>query len=212
MKRKIDAAWAADIMRLIGPDEDDAEVQVRSVEKKQHIVFFVGPDMCGKTQIAKELARRLGDPNLYFKASSEHATFMSKVPRNEAFMNQLRYADPRVFDLLKQTQHSVVFDRGYPCEHAYSAVLNRPTDADALKHMDEAWASLGSVIVFCHRSSYVGIVDDLDPKLDATVLRRLHEAYESFLARSACRVLRLNVDDGSLDREVGEILAFMGVQ
>jgi deoxyadenosine/deoxycytidine kinase len=175
----------------------------------QRIVFLCGPDRCGKTEIGQELAGRSGIP--YFKASSEHDTFLScRVSRREAFLNQMRYADPRVFDVLKQTGHSVIFDRGFPCERVYSKVLGRKTDQQIIKHMDEMWASLGAVIVLCHRSSYLGISDDLDPRIDSHVLDAIHDEYFDFVDNvTRCRTLKLNVDDEDLDREVSEIMEFI---
>lgn len=175
----------------------------------QRIVVVVGPDMCGKTQIAQGITRATGIP--YFKSSSEHDAYLSsKTTRRELFLNQLRYADPRVVDLLKQTGQSVVFDRGWPCEHAYSQVMNRETDDKMLWHLDEQWASLDARVVVCYRDSYLGIHDDLDDTIDPSVLTRLDEAYRDFTFRTRCRTYRLNVDDEDLHREVGEALAFMG--
>lgn len=174
-------------------------------EGKQTIVFMVGPDMTGKTEIASALSRRIGVPR--FKASSEHDSFLSsRTSKNDKFLNQIRYADPRVFDVLKQTGYSLIFDRGFPCEAAYSEVFKRTTDHSVLKHMDEQWASLGSLIVFCHRSSYAGIVDDIDPTIREETLQRIHDAYLGYLSKTKCRVLMLNVDDENLDREVNEII------
>ncbi len=176
---------------------------------KQTIVMFVGSDMTGKTQIAKELSRITFVP--YFKATSEHTTFLSsRYSTNDQFLNQLRFADPRVFDLLRQTGHSVIFDRAYPCEFSYSKVLGRETDLKMLHHVDESWASIGTKIVFCHRSSYKGIVDDLDPTIEEKHLQQLHDAYEEFIGWTKCQVLRLNVDDENLDREVNEVMKFIG--
>lgn len=175
---------------------------------KQLLLFFVGPDMCGKTEIAHEVSKVLDVP--YFKATSEHTSFLSsRVSTNDQFKNQLRFADPRVYDLLRQTGHSVVFDRGFPCEYAYSAILKRETDMTMLKHMDEAWASLDARIIFCHRSSYEGIVDDLDPTIESGMLNRLHGAYESFCSWTKCKVLKLNVDDEDLRREVIDIITYL---
>lgn len=175
----------------------------------QRLVFFVGPDMCGKTQIAKEVSRRMGVP--YFKATSEHTSFLStRVSTSDQFLNQLRFADPRVLDILRQTGHSVVFDRGFPCEYAYSQVFGRETDLIMLKHVDEAYAALGAVVVFCHRSSYEGIKDDLDPTIGQELLDRLHAAYERFIGWTKCRFLLLNVDDEDLDREAREVTDFVG--
>lgn len=171
----------------------------------QRIVFLVGPDRCGKTEIGKELSRQSGIP--YFKASSEHDTFLScRVTKREAFLNQMRYADPRVFDVLKQTGHSIIFDRGFPCEWVYSKVLGRETDQQIIKHMDEMWASQGSLVVICQRSTYAGISDDLDPNIDSKVLSNLHDAYAEFASWSRCQILKLSVDDENLGREVSEIM------
>lgn len=172
---------------------------------KQQIVFFVGPDQCGKTHIAQEVSKRLQVP--YFKASSEHATYLSGPGR---FVNQLRYADTRVVDLLKQTGQSIVFDRGYPCEKAYSQVFFRVTDDDVLKHVDEAYAALGAKIVCCYRFSYRGIVDDIDPNIKGDTLYRLEKAYREFLSSSSgCEHMMLCVDDENLDREVDDVLRFL---
>jgi len=174
----------------------------------QRIIMFCGADMCGKTQIAKELSRRIGVP--YFKATSEHDTYLSsKLPRGEAFIQQLRHADPRLFDVLRQTGYSLVFDRAYPCEWVYSKVMHRETDHEMLDHMDEMWASLGTVIVICYRSSYAGIVDDLDSKINADVLQELTDTYFDFAKLTRCKVLNLNVDDEDLNREINEILEFI---
>jgi hypothetical protein len=177
---------------------------------QQRAIMVVGPDMCGKSQIVAELSRITGIPS--FKATSEHDSFLSsRTTRREAFLNQLRYADPRVFDVLKQTGYSIIFDRAYPCERVYSEVLGRTTDHLMLDHMDEMWASIDARIVLCHRSSYAGIVDDLDPNLDHHVLNELHDAYFEFAKTTKCKVLKLNVDDENLDREVSEILRFLEV-
>lgn len=164
--------------------------------------------MCGKTQIAQALSRVTGVP--YFKASSEHDSFLSsRTSKREAFLNQLRYADPRVFDVLNQTRYGLIFDRGFPCEYAYSLVFNRDTDLKMLIHMDEMWASIGARIVFCHRSDYTNVVDDLDPTVQGEVLQRVHDAYLDFFKFTKCKVIHLNVDDEDLNREVADIITHM---
>lgn len=176
----------------------------------QKVIFVCGPDRCGKTEISKEISKRTGVP--YFKASSEHNSFLtSRVSKNDLFLNQLRFADPRVFDLLKQTGHSTVFDRGFPCEYSYSSVFGRETDIDMIHKMDEMWASLGARIIFCHRSSYTGISDDLDPSVNSEVLQRIHNAYLDFLSWTKCNSLCLNVDDENLDREMQDIARWLSI-
>lgn len=181
-------------------------------KKIQRVVFFVGADMCGKTEIARELSWRIDVP--YFKASSEFTTFLNSrgrqgPPQNDRFLNQLLHADPRVFDLLKQTGHSVIFDRGFPCEWVYSSVLGRKTDINAIVSLDECWASLGACIIFCNRSSYAGITDDADPTIGAEILQKLHDKYVEFGKWTRCRFMSLNVDDENLQREIGDITKFL---
>lgn len=172
---------------------------------RRNIFFFVGPDMCGKTQIANAWAERHGLP--YFKASSEHESFLKN---RQSFLTQLQTADPRVLDLLTQTGYGVVFDRGYPCEKAYSSVYNRETDDAMLRFIDDGYASIGAVVVFCHRSSYRGIIDDLDASIDESMLQVIHNAYEVFLKTTKCDVVRLNVDSHDLELELREIERQLG--
>ena len=52
----------------------------------QQVIMLVGPDRCGKTEIAKELSKRTGIPR--FKASTEHDTYLNGL---SGFLNQLLY-------------------------------------------------------------------------------------------------------------------------
>lgn len=177
----------------------------------QRILVFVGPDRCGKTQIAQALSRVTGVP--YFKATSEHDAYLSsKVTKRELFLNQLRYADPRICDMLKQTGQSVIFDRGFPCEYVYSKVMDRETDTKMLMHLDQEWSNLGAQIIFCYRSSYLGIVDDIDPSITSHKLDALHAEYSDFLHRvTKCRSLSLCVDDEDLVREINDLMQGLGM-
>lgn len=171
----------------------------------QSVTFFVGPDRCGKTQIANAVSKLTNVP--YFKASSEHETFLGS---QDLFVNQLRYADTRLVDFINQTGQSVVFDRGYPCEWVYSRFFGRQTDETALRRIDNSYANLGARILICTRKDFTGIVDDLNPKLDSEALARISGLYDEFIMWTNCRTYRLFVDDEDLDRECTEILDFMG--
>lgn len=204
----------------------------------QHVIMFVGPDRCGKTNIAKELEKRLGIP--YFKPEHERLTYLEsrslmggavgfsvedcqaviKFKQNTArqrFLHDLHFADPRMRDFLTQTKHSVIMDRGFPCEWAYSQVMGREFHGPAIIERAADWMTIpGFRIVFCHRSSYEGVIDDLDPALSNHTLQRLHNEYERFFRRMSPaareRVLWLNVDDEVIEREIAEVMAFVGVQ
>lgn len=167
----------------------------------QQIICFVGPDRCGKTNISQRLSEKLQIPR--YKASTEKGTFIGGQSK---FLQQLRVVDPRQLDLLKQVGFSMIMDRGWCCEFPYSKFFNRETDLVQLSKNDKAYADLGAKIVFCCRSSYAGIVDDLDPNLNGDALQTIHNYYlDYFDSMTACPVIYLNVDDEDLDREVAEL-------
>lgn len=170
---------------------------------KQQIIFMIGSDRCGKTHIAAELSKRLEIP--VFKASNEHENFLKS---SDKFVMSTRYSDTRMLDFLKQTGHSVIFDRGYPCEIVYSQYFDRQADHQVLRYLDESYAKLGAIHVFCRRSSYNGIADDLDPsRLNSTALSIIDHKYWEFVKfYTRCKVITLVVDDENLDREVEEIM------
>lgn len=171
---------------------------------KQKIITFVGPDMTGKTEISKALAKRFGIP--YFKASSERETYLNN---KDKFIMDLRYADPRLSDFLAQTKYSVIMDRGWPCEFAYSKVFDRPTDIVALRAADDRMAKMGAVVIVCRRKSYVGIVDDIDPTLKEEELAKIDDAYHDFQEWTRCKTLSLYVDDEDLTRELSDIVEWL---
>jgi len=173
---------------------------------KQTVLMFVGPDMCGKTNISQELSRRLQVP--YFKPSEEKLTFLNN---QEKFILDTRYADTRMADFLKQTNHSVIFDRGYPCEWVYSRFFNRKTDDDALKHVDEIHSQIGTKVIIPFRLSYDNITDDLDPSIKGDKLIKLEKLYREFSKWTKLKCMFLNVDSKSIDEEISEIMKFIEV-
>lgn len=168
--------------------------------------MFVGPDRCGKTQIAKELSKILKIP--VYKASSEHENFLNK---QNHFLNDLQYADPARLDLIKQLNCSIIFDRWFPCEFVYSTFFNRETDLKAIAFLDSEYAKLDTKIIFCTRKSFVGIQDDLNSVLNQKALEQISIIYEDFLQQSMCVSYKLYVDDENLNREIKEIIEFLDV-
>lgn len=172
---------------------------------EQTIIILCGPDMCGKTNIGKELSHQFNVP--YFKAKNEHETYLKQ---KDYFLQQLLHADPRVVDLLTQTGQSLIMDRGYPCEYVYSKVMGRKTDFQMIEKLDEAFAAINTWIIVCHRSSYNGIVDDIDSNINEAMLNKIDNEYKSFMKLTKCKKMLLNVDDENLEREVNDILFMLG--
>ena len=123
----------------------------------QRIVIYDGPDSCGKSEMAKELSRRLGIS--YFKNADEHRYFL-KDP--SYFLNAIRYVDTYFTSYLESSGASIILDRAWPSEWIYSQALGRKTDFDLLRELDNRHAKLGTVIVIPSRSSYVKMRDDYE--------------------------------------------------
>lgn len=168
------------------------------------VIIFCGPDRCGKTTILSQLSK-LTNIKVY-KSSSEHANFLNAQNK---FLYESRYADPARFDLIKQLDINVIFDRSYPCEYAYANYYKREYDLLMLKHLDELYSAIDAKIIFCTRKSFYGISDNLDKKLNENALTQISKYYEEFLEQSKCKILKLYVDDEDLDREISEILEFL---
>lgn len=161
----------------------------------QRIIIYEGPDRCGKSEQAKELSRRLGIP--YFKNMDEHKYFISDP---SYFLNAIRYVDTYFTSYLESTGSSVILDRAWPSEWIYSQALGRKTDFDLLRSLDERHARLGTVIVIPRRSDYAGVMDEYE-SINKNIAR-IDELYGMFADWTKCDVVKLNVDDEDLQREM----------
>ena len=165
----------------------------------QRIVIYDGPDSCGKSEMAKELSRRLGIS--YFKNADEHRYFL-KDP--SYFLNAIRYVDTYFTSYLESSGASIILDRAWPSEWIYSQALGRKTDFDLLRELDNRHAKLGTVIVIPSRSSYVKMRDDyesINNNIDT-----IDTLYHEFAIWTKCIVIKLNVDDEDMDREMRETM------
>lgn len=172
-------------------------------DNQQTVVIFEGCDKVGKTEMARELSRRLDIP--YFKNKSEWKAFSSDP---DYFVKALRYGDPYFYTFLRDTKTSVVLDRSYPSEWAYSRVYNRNTDDDALTHIDALAASFGVKIVVPYRSSYLGLKDDIHD-IGEDYLQRLSDTYATFAKWTKCEVLRFCIDSEDIEWEMNTIQKFL---
>lgn len=170
-----------------------------------NIFIFCGPDQCGKTEISKEISKIFNVP--YYKASTEHSAFLKNQDR---FINDIRFSCPARLDLLKQINSGIVYDRAYPCEWVYSRYFDRKTDDDAICYLDNEYSKLNAIIIFCTRKNFEGIQDDLDPSINSQSLEKISKLYDEFFKISKCRVLKLYVDDENLEREISDIIEFVG--
>ena len=74
--------------------------------------------------------------------------------------------------------------------------------------IDKFVSKLNTIIVIPYRTSYVGVKDQFE-SITERRMRDIDMMYTYFAAWTKCKVMRLNVDDENLEREVNEILNFM---
>ena len=173
---------------------------------KQQIIILDGPDGCGKTNIGLALSEKLGIP--YFKNEGEWDHFADK-DQTEYFLNCIRYRHPHLLEFLKATGTSAVLDRAYPSEYVYPEIFERKTDCDAIVWCDEMCASMNAKVIIPFRNSYANVEDQFS-FVDEKMLDRVHDKYIDFFGWTKCKALMLNVDDEDLNREISEIMIFLG--
>ena len=173
------------------------------MKRRQHVIIFDGPDMCGKTEMATELSSLIKVP--YFKNESEWKFFEKDPPY---FKNALSYGDTFFYSYLQQTGASVILDRSYPSEWVYSKAFLRVTNKEALGAVDELASCLHAKIIIPYRTSY----DGLEDQFSSITPERMYEIeglYRKFAEWTSCDVLLLNVDSEDLDSEIFQILKFI---
>lgn len=166
---------------------------------QQRIIIVEGPDRCGKTNIGQALASEIHIP--YFKMTTEYDNWRKK----DGFLNALRFDQTYIAQFLKQTGHSVVMDRNYASEFAYSDVFKRETDPKVLLDVDREFAKMGAIYVLCLRRDYGKTQeDDLVPR---EKLAALHNKYVEFSLWTMCKTLPIYVDD--FDNDLSRQLPYL---
>ena len=169
---------------------------------KQRVIIFDGPDNCGKTNMAQELANRIGVP--YFKNKDEHKYFLSDPAY---FMHAARYVDTYFTSYLEVSGASVILDRAWPSEWVYSQALGRPTDLSILKELDERHAALGTRIIIPYREDYSKCVDDYE-EVNKNI-QKISDLYKEFYNWTRCNVQLMPVDHEDLELEMKLITEFI---
>lgn len=175
------------------------------MHKEQKIFIFGGPDRCGKTTIARELSRQTGIP--YFKPSGQQKTAIEKP---EQFFYQTTYGESKLLDFLRQTGHSAIIDRSFPCDWVYSRVLKRGAAWDAIDMLDREYSKLHTYLIFTLKSGadYSGVEPDSFKAITPEFLARVDEQYRFYAEKTSIPSLIIHTDDKDTQRHVTEILSF----
>jgi len=172
--------------------------------REQNIIIFGGPDRCGKTTIAKELSKVIDVP--YFKPTNQREFAMNDPGMFEL---QTRWGEPKLLDFIRQTHHSVIMDRSFVCDYAYSKVLGRNTAWSTIDALDEEYATLNALLVLTLRKSYAGRADDEWKVINEEKLKRLDEAYRHYAMATKMRYLILETDDEDLEEQIRDITMYL---
>jgi hypothetical protein len=173
------------------------------LKKKQHVIIFDGPDMCGKTEMANELSKVIQAP--YFKNESEWEYFENDP---SYFRNALLYGDTFFYSYLQQCSASVILDRSYPSEWVYSKAFMRVTNEKVLKEIDKKAYSVNAKIIIPYRTTYEGLEDQFS-SITPKRLKEIEGLYRKFSEWSLCDTLLLNVDSEDLKEEMPQIIKFI---
>ena len=171
---------------------------------------FVGPDRTGKSNIAAGLAKKLKEAGVDVPVFKNSGEWVTDLKSEDYFLNLLRFGGPFLMDFIRQTDVSVILDRFYPCEYAYSKAFNRTTDEKTIWWLDSEFACAGGKIIFCMREDYSECKDDVYPDdLTEKKLIEIDNYYKEFQKATTCESMVLYTDDQNLEKQVGQILDFI---
>ena len=166
---------------------------------KQQLIIFEGPDLCGKTNIAEEVSKRLGIP--VYKSGREHDLFHDK----DSQYLTLKYGNYEMIKILATTKANIMFDRFFPSEWVYSQVYDRTRDLDLVLEYDKYWASLGGKIIWLDKPE----MDGIDELIDQSRYNEIRQRYRQYMSLTSCDVFRLDTTDRNLEAQVNKICNFI---
>lgn len=163
------------------------------------LIMLIGPDRCGKTSIALELSKIYNIP--YYKNNLTKNYFKQNIV-NESVL----YEGPFFIDFLKQVPISLIIDRGYPCQYAYSKALSREFDENLIWWMDEEFSNLNLKIIYCLKEDYKLFDDEI---IKIQEIEKIKKYYFDFLFKSTCEWISLDTTNENLQEQLKKIGDFI---
>jgi len=167
----------------------------------QMILIFEGADYTGKTSISKKLSTTLKIP--YFKNTTELQFFNNEDISKYRWLDQLY-----IYEFLKQTKYSVIFDRAYPSDIVYSS-LYRKYDDDffaRLYNIDELFSQINAQIILCYKDNFSNYFDVI---IEFENIERIQKAYFEFANQTKCKLLKLNTTNENIDDQIAAIIRWL---
>jgi thymidylate kinase len=149
-------------------------------------------DMCGKTEVAKELSDILNIPT--YKNKNEHSRW-----KDHAI--SLMYGMDELVQILEQTKYSIIFDRFHPSEWVYSREFNRPTVDSLTLDYDRRISNMNGIIIYPYKTEEFFKEDD-QKIVNIVQYKSLQNKYEEFFKITNCEVLKYNANDENLEKQI----------
>ena len=163
----------------------------------QKIIIIDGIDKVGKTTIAAALSKEIGIP--VFKRKN--------VKKNYDFIVDLFYSIESYLQFLEQTRYSVIFDRLYPSEYAYSRALGRITSLAKIIDIDKRFSALGAYMIILNKSIDKHLNDEIIP---IELYDKINDGFMTFVNKyTFCKTLILNTSDENLEKQLEQIKDFI---
>jgi thymidylate kinase len=159
------------------------------------LIILEGPDNCGKTTLAKILAAALGA--VYWKMTAGQGLTLHSAME----LYQRNALDNAAVNI--EHGQSVVFDRHWPSDQVYGAVLRDGPSCD--RHTMFNWCDqLGAIYIYCTRDNVVAEhekAQDPDHPYPADQFQSIVDGYEKFFERLRTRttVFRYHLDSALAD-------------
>jgi len=167
---------------------------------KNDIIIFEGPDRCGKTEIAKNLADILDYQ--YFKNTEEHNNF-KKGSFNVSI--ELKY----ITSLLSNIEvkgNGIIFDRFFISEYVYAKMYKRSLNLKEIKHYDSLYAKSNAKIIYCYKDKYRTYDDEI---IDIKHINKIKKLYEQYFNKTEIKVFKLKTDDEDLINQLAVIISWL---
>ena len=172
------------------------EIKITPIKNKQTIIIFEGHDKVGKTTIAEALSRQQQIP--IFKLQRDKKWFDPYVVS--------KYGDEMLLQFLEQTKYSIILDRCFPSQYAYSKVHDRAFDEGLLFEYDKRYSNLNTFIIYCYKNKKAYLKDEI---IDVSNYPKLTKQFNLFFKMSKCKILKVNTTNQNLVKQLDRINSFI---
>ena len=163
------------------------------------IILFEGPDLCGKTNIAKALSKELNIP--YFKKPNEHGAFNGTyIPEYSLIYETRKFLEFYEQDIIK----NVILDRDYVSEYVYgqiyrNEIYNQLNINEYIREYDKRYFMNDLFIVYCHKDKYKKFDDEVIEEKD---IQKIKDGYGKFLNATFNNCIVLETSDENLEEQI----------